>query len=93
MMVNNAIFILLGMVAIGAMIVTSNMPVKEKRSTTFLLVALSAALATYFGIIFYWILIPALLFGCLLGHWGNHTMDKRRMKYLKMAMADKTKSL
>lgn len=84
----NVIFVIMGMVLIGVMIITSNMHHVEKRDTIVLLLSLSTCLAIYFGVIYYWFLIPALLVGCLIGHGSNKAMNRRRMKYIKQAMKE-----
>ena len=84
----NTVFILIATVLLGAMVVTSNMRTKEKRSTVSLMIALSICLAVYFDILAYFLLVPALLIGCMLGHFINRSSDKLRAKYLMEAMKE-----
>lgn len=84
----NLIFILIVTVALGAMVVTSNMETRQKRSTVSLMTAMSIMLAVYFNVPDYFYLVPALLVGCGLGWMVNRSSDKKRKKYLMAAMKE-----
>ena len=88
MCMENMIFILIVTVALGAMVVTSNMETREKRSTVSLMTAMSIMLAVYFNTPDYFYLVPAILVGCGLGWMVNRSSDKKRKNYLMAAMKE-----
>lgn len=92
-MIHNWIFIILATGVLGILVVTSNMTTREKQKTVCLMIALSICLAVFFNVVAYFWLVPTLLVGCLVGHWANKSMDRRRFKYIQQVMRENKTSL